>query len=380
MKKTIVVADRDESLQHAFMTVFSKAHFEIIYASTGKEVERIAEKMNPDVYIVNVDLPKTNGIEVYKKLQKTKLLDKASFFFLKDESDSTVLGYQADGVIEKPINFFRVYETVTREDEAIELTDLVDERPETPPWQQGLEKAAEEETGFTDLMIEEPVPLDRRPDEDHMGEPAKLMDESAMEEETIALALSDEEVRSSIRQIGERLAAELDGADRWEKPSGDAEVRTTEEWFPATDKEKVPQEEPASSPIPVGASEEGQSVEEELIAEVQEEVRLKEEQTIPSALGDRLRDVMDGLSAGRSIALGDSGSGIEEMGGGQSELEAQFKAVLNQAMEEAALKLSGRLAPVLTRYVEDYVKRMLLKIAEKVVRQEIEKLLKESIE
>lgn len=74
MKKTIVVADRDESLQHAFMTVFSKAHFEIIHASNGREVERIAERMNPDIYIVNVNLPKINGIEVYKKLQKQKLL------------------------------------------------------------------------------------------------------------------------------------------------------------------------------------------------------------------------------------------------------------------------------------------------------------------
>ena len=61
-------------------------------------------------------------------------------------------------------------------------------------------------------------------------------------------------------------------------------------------------------------------------------------------------------------------------------LEAQFKTVLNQAMEEAALKLSARLAPILTRYVEDYVKRMLLEIAEKVIREEIEKLLKESTE
>ncbi len=91
MKKTIVIADRDESLQHAFMTVFSKANFEIIHAANGKEVERIAERINPDVYIVNVNLPKVNGIEVYKKLQKQKFLETASFFFLKDESDATEL-------------------------------------------------------------------------------------------------------------------------------------------------------------------------------------------------------------------------------------------------------------------------------------------------
>jgi len=43
-----------------------------------------------------------NGIDVYKKLQKLGYLDKARFFFLKDEADATeLLGYQADGVNRK---------------------------------------------------------------------------------------------------------------------------------------------------------------------------------------------------------------------------------------------------------------------------------------
>src|SRR5208337_1170570 len=129
MKKRILVADVDEALRHAFMTIFSKGHYEIIYASNGKEVERIADRMEPDIYVVNVNLPKTNGIEVYKRLQKGGFLEKATFFFLKDEADSTeLLGYQADGVIEKPVNFFKVYETITKEDEVIAFTDLIEER------------------------------------------------------------------------------------------------------------------------------------------------------------------------------------------------------------------------------------------------------------
>ena len=50
-------------------------------------------------------------------------------------------GIQADGIIEKPINFFRLYETVTREDEAIELTDLMEDKRPRPwclrPWCRG---------------------------------------------------------------------------------------------------------------------------------------------------------------------------------------------------------------------------------------------------
>jgi DNA-binding NarL/FixJ family response regulator len=463
MKKTIVVADRDESLQHAFMTVFSKAHFEIIHASNGKEVERIAEKMNPDVYIVNVNLPKMNGIEVYKKLQKQKLLDKASFFFLKDETDTTeLLGFQADGVIEKPINFFRVYETVTREDDAVELVDLVEdkepaftrERRETGAREAGVREAPRrteesperESMRLTDLLDQETVEESRAAGKKPSREPEAPDTETA--DETSAFSLTDEEVKSSIRQLGARLAAELQSsAAEVEAPSGRAPGEVPEE----TGKAEADAYQPAEQQAPVAdatateertdqpqrqvadvfsslqnaaeqrapadtvhpaeqviqveeraaaeketarawaaeetvpvreatATEAEISIEEELKREAEEERHAQEGTSLSGAFGDRLKDVMDSLSAGRDLKLADAVAGIEEAGEGQSELEAQFKTVLNQAMEEAALKLSARLAPVLTRYVEDYVKRMLLEIAEKVIREEIEKLLKESTE
>jgi DNA-binding NarL/FixJ family response regulator len=301
MKKTIVVADRDGSLQHAFMTVFSRDHFEIVYASTGKEVEKIAERMRPDVYIVNVDLPKTNGIEVYKKLQKQRLLDTASFFFLKDESDKTeLLGYQADGIIEKPLNFFKVYETITQEEEIIELTDLIDERTEfhQEPRSKRSEVRVEEDPTFAPSVFTE---------ESDMG--VKFTDTEA---ETAAP-----------RKTGSEEAEPYD----------------------------------------------------------------REEGSLEPSFEDRLKDAMDGLVGsavnardglvGNAVIAKAEGSAVEEADDSQK-LEAQFKVVLNQAMQEAALKLSARLAPILTQYVEDYVKRMLLDTAEKVIKDEIDKLLKES--
>jgi CheY-like chemotaxis protein len=271
MRRTIVVADRDEKLQQGFMTIFSKEHYEILYAPNGKEVEKIAARLSPDIYLVNVNLPKMNGIEVHKKLQKQGYLDKASFFFLKDEADTTeLLGYQVDGVIEKPVNFFRVYETITSEDDVIELTDLVEEKEET--------------------------------------------------------------LRPQV--------------------------------------EEQPTETTAPGPCQAGAAEESAGVETK--AAVPEEIELQ------TMIGRRLRQAMDDTVRDNAVCFPEM-KGAVDAGAPQSELEQQFKAVLNQAMEEAAQKLSSRLAPILTRYVEDYVTQMLLEIAEKVIREEIDKLLKESI-
>ena len=271
MKRTIVVADRDEKLQQGFMAIFPEEHYDVLYASNGKEVEKIAARFGPDVYLVNVNLPKTNGIEVYKKLQKQGHLDKASFFFLKDETDATELsGYPADGVIEKPINFFRVYETITSEDEVGELTDLLEEKEETVPPQVKAQRAG--------------------------------------------------------------------SASRGSRPAAAAE-------------EPVPKKE-------------------------ETEEAVSEETDLHTMIGTRLKHAMDDTVRDNAVCFQEMKGAVDSP---QSELEQQLKAVLNQAMEEAANKLSSRLAPILTRYVEDYIKQMLLETTEKVIREEIDKLLKESI-
>ncbi len=273
MRRTIVVADRDEKLQQGFMEVFSKEQYEILYAPNGKEVEKIAARLSPDIYLVNVDLPKMNGVEVHKSLQKQGYLENASFFFLKDEADTTeLLGYQADGVIEKPINFFRVYETITAEDDVIELTDLVEE--EEPPGSQV-------------------------------------------------------------------------NAQRTEAPA------------PAA----APAAKAAEAPAPP-------------VEETKEPV--SEEIDLQTMIGTRLKQVMDETVRDNAVCFPEM-KGAVDAGAAPSELEQQVKTVLSQALEEAAEKLSSRFAPILTRYVEEYVKQMLLEITERVIREEIDKLLKESV-
>ena len=333
MKKTIVIADRDESLQHAFMTVFSKASFEIIHASNGKEVERIAERINPDVYIVNVDLPKVNGIEVYKKLQKQKFLETASFFFLKDESDATeLLGYQADGVIEKPINFFRVYETVTKEDDAIELTDLVEEKPEEALSAKGIEAV---------------------PDMERPSDGGGAMGGFEVSSPEAADIVVPHEPEPPFRE--EALAAV-----EWQREEGPAE--------------KIEPQEPMALRLP----EEEAAVEEGRKIEAAEEGQAREEATPPPSFGAMLKDAMDSLggvaAAGALETIGIPRQVSEET----SDLEGRIRSALTSAMEEAAPKFAGQLAPIITEYVEDYVKRMLLEIAENVIREEIDRLLKES--
>jgi CheY-like chemotaxis protein len=363
MKKTIVIADRDESLQHAFMTVFSKANFEIIHAANGKEVERIAERINPDVYIVNVNLPKVNGIEVYKKLQKQKFLETASFFFLKDESDATeLLGYQADGVIEKPINFFRVYETITKEDEAIELTDLVEDKaaeavvPEAVVPEAVVPEAVVPEAGVPQAGVPEARDAATGIEGPADGGVPEQGPEPLLTTEPEALPPEEAEAPASEEMVLPVVEAHF------------------EEGPPAAPEPPATPEPPAALGL----------VEQEQAAEIGPKVESAEagqthvEESLSSAFGARLKDAMESLGGG---PLPDAAEGIAvraQAGLERSELEARIQSALASAMAEAGKTLSAELSPVLSQYVEDYVKRMLLEIAERVIREEIDKLLKES--
>lgn len=112
--KKILIADKDEGLRDAFRVVFPVDEYDFFYTSDGASIERVALEYKPDIYIINVDLHKKDGVEVYEDLQEREMLKNSHFFFLKDINNKTDLsGYtNITGVIDKPINFFRVHEMI----------------------------------------------------------------------------------------------------------------------------------------------------------------------------------------------------------------------------------------------------------------------------
>jgi DNA-binding NtrC family response regulator len=120
--KKILIADRDESLKDAFRVVFPSDEFEILFTSNGREAERLAEESRPEICILNTRLEERDGMTVYRALKERNKLREARFFFIKDEGVAADLhGLPIDGVIDKPINFFRVHQMIDKDDILPEL-------------------------------------------------------------------------------------------------------------------------------------------------------------------------------------------------------------------------------------------------------------------
>lgn len=131
--KKILLADKDEGLRDAFRVVFPVDEYDFFYTSDGSSIDRIALEYKPDIYIVNVDLDKKDGIEVYEDLQDRELLQKAHFFFLKDINKKIDLSGYKDitGIIDKPINFFRVHQMIAELEDTIPKLQDAETTPST---------------------------------------------------------------------------------------------------------------------------------------------------------------------------------------------------------------------------------------------------------
>lgn len=69
MAKILLIED-DENLIRSFTDFMEKERFEVISATNGEEGVETAKKINPDLILLDVILPKKNGFTVLEELKK----------------------------------------------------------------------------------------------------------------------------------------------------------------------------------------------------------------------------------------------------------------------------------------------------------------------
>ena len=68
-KKHILMIDDDSAIQRLFGAKFSAAGYEVLYASDGDSGREMARRFMPDVILLDVRMPKTDGYTVARRLK-----------------------------------------------------------------------------------------------------------------------------------------------------------------------------------------------------------------------------------------------------------------------------------------------------------------------
>lgn len=111
MAKILIVEDNPVNL-FLYKEVLEKAgKYEVIMSTDGKSVPDIVTKDKPNVIIMDIQLPNTNGIDIYNELKAkcSGLLSKIPVMFVSAEMSSFEIseksGVAYDRCITKPFNF-----------------------------------------------------------------------------------------------------------------------------------------------------------------------------------------------------------------------------------------------------------------------------------
>ncbi|MBI2023485.1 response regulator [Candidatus Giovannonibacteria bacterium] len=80
--KKVLIVDDDEFLLDMYVLKFREAGFEVEIARNGEEAVEKAESLNPDIILLDVVMPKTDGFDVLRALKKKNVAQKALLFLL----------------------------------------------------------------------------------------------------------------------------------------------------------------------------------------------------------------------------------------------------------------------------------------------------------
>ncbi len=98
--------DDEQSIVTLLQYNLEQAGFEVITAMDGETGRDLAEKEAPDIIILDLMLPKLDGMEVCKQLRQMKILIPILMLTAKDEEFDKVLGLElgADDYLVKPFS------------------------------------------------------------------------------------------------------------------------------------------------------------------------------------------------------------------------------------------------------------------------------------
>lgn len=105
MKKVLVVDD-EQSIVTLLQYNLQQSGYEVITAMDGEEGKNLALSENPDFIILDLMLPKLDGIDVCKQLRQQKVSTPILMLTAKDEEFDKVLGLElgADDYMTKPFS------------------------------------------------------------------------------------------------------------------------------------------------------------------------------------------------------------------------------------------------------------------------------------
>ncbi len=119
MPKKILVVEDDEMNRKLFVSILENRGYEMLEATDGEEAVDMIRRESPSLILMDMILPKINGMDVFRTCKNEGLLDNTKVYALTAAATSEVYNAGFDGIITKPI---RIKEFLATVEEALEVS------------------------------------------------------------------------------------------------------------------------------------------------------------------------------------------------------------------------------------------------------------------
>lgn len=132
-RKTILVVDDEQDLLDLIEYNLKKEDFDVLKAEDGLEGIEVARKHRPDLVLLDIMMPKMDGLEVVERMRNDKKLKRIPIIFLTARGDEKTevegLDKGGDDYITKPISttklISRIKAVLRRFEETEEMADQI---------------------------------------------------------------------------------------------------------------------------------------------------------------------------------------------------------------------------------------------------------------
>jgi two-component system nitrogen regulation response regulator GlnG len=124
--KTLLVIDDEESVRYSFQNVFSVEGMDVLTAASGIDGLAIVREKNPDVVVVDLQLPDRSGLEVFAEIQSVAP-KKPVIFITAHGTTQTAIEAMKRGAFDylvKPVDLDRLSQVIERAFEAARLMSV----------------------------------------------------------------------------------------------------------------------------------------------------------------------------------------------------------------------------------------------------------------
>src|SRR5687768_10520251 len=120
MKKTLLVIDDEENVRYSFHSIFSLDGVEVLTAASGQHGLALVREKDPDVIVVDLQLPDRSVLDLFGELQK--LAPKRPVIFITAHGTTqTAIEAMKRGAFDyliKPLDLERLTQVIERAFEA----------------------------------------------------------------------------------------------------------------------------------------------------------------------------------------------------------------------------------------------------------------------